>query len=122
MKKSSIAIASITLGLLGCQQLVIYKQSSQIQSTSQQVATMKQKNYDFAIGKRALKLENGQIIKTNKFSIQYVENTDKKWSAVIYPTDKNTRILGQQGVGAKGLELDNVSYTDTGLTTIVDNK
>lgn len=122
MKKSSIAIAAITLGLLGGQQLVISKQSSQIQSTSQQVATMKQKNYDFATGKRALKLENGQTIKTNKFSIQYVENADKKWSAVIYPTDKNTRILGQQGVGAKGLELDNVSYTDTGLTTIVDNK
>ncbi|KRN10808.1 hypothetical protein [Liquorilactobacillus mali] len=120
MKKTSlVATVAVALGVFGGQQFIISKQAGDINSANQSVATMKQKNYEFATGKRALKLENGQTIKTDKFEIQYVAN-GKKWSAVIVPTDKNSRLLGQQGEGAKGLELDSVSYLDTGLTTIVD--
>ncbi|MFT9003075.1 MAG: hypothetical protein ABF991_00025 [Liquorilactobacillus hordei] len=121
MKKTSlVATIALSVSIFAGQQFIISKQAGDINVANKKVETMKQKNYEFATGKRALKLENGQTIKTNKFSIQYVENADKKWSAVIVPTDKNSRLLGQQGEGAKGLELDSVSYLDTGLTTIVD--
>ena len=119
MKKSTLVIGLVTAGLLGAQQVGITKQNATINKQSEKIATMKQANYDFATGKRRMKLENGQHIKTDKFELQYIQDGGK-WSAVIYPTDKGTRILGEQGEGAKGLQLDNVPMQDTGLTTIID--
>lgn len=118
MKKSTMFLGLAVAGLLGTQQVGISNQKATINKQSEKIASMKKANYEFATGKRKMKLENGQHIKTDKFELQYIQEGGK-WSAVIYPTDKSTRILGEQGEGAKGLQLDNVPMQDTGLTTII---
>lgn len=62
--------------------------------------------------------EDGQIhhIKTSIFEIEVVNHDGANFDAVITP--KYGRVLGEQGVGAKGLNLYSVSLDNDGVTMI----
>ncbi|WP_347284086.1 hypothetical protein [Lactobacillus taiwanensis] len=56
-------------------------------------------------------------IDTNLFTIELVNYDGANFNATITP--KIGRVVGQQGPGARGLDIMNVSQKDPGYTTIV---
>ena len=57
-------------------------------------------------------------IKSNLFTIEVTRYDERNFDATITP--KIGRVLGQQGCGARGLNVMSVSDSDSGYTTIVD--
>lgn len=56
-----------------------------------------------------LSLNSGDTIRTKDFVLEYHKADKKNYCLVVYPTQKNQRLVGQQGDGAQGIELINVA-------------
>lgn len=84
------------------QEKVIKKQEKEL--------TYKVKNLD---------LQSGNILKTKKFTLEYYDDNKKDFHMVLYPNNKNLRVVSEQGQGAKGIEIESVPSEFKGTTTII---
>ena len=57
-----------------------------------------------------LDLQSGNIIKTKKFTLEYYDDNKKDFHMVLYPNNKNLRVVSEQGQGAKGIEVESVAH------------
>lgn len=99
---------------------VCFKQTRAIEILEAQASTAKKQT------KSVPTIDNGVInipddgkvhhIKTNLFEFDVVNYDGANFDSTITP--KIGRVLGQQGVGAKGLDLFSASSRDNGVTTI----
>lgn len=69
-----------------------------------------------------LDLQSGSILKTNKFTLEYYDDNKKDFHMVVYPNNKNLRVVSEQGQGAKGIEVESVPSDFKGTTTIIQEK
>ena len=90
--------------------------SSKISNSKKKICIKKKYNV------KNLDLQSGNIIKTNKFTLEYYDDNKKDFHMVLYPNDKNLRVVSEQGQGAKGVEIESVPSEFKGATTIIQEK
>lgn len=84
-----------------------------------QEKVIKKQEKELAYNVKNLDLQSGNIIKTNKFTLEYYDDNKKDFHMVVYPNNKNLRVVSEQGVGAKGIEVESVPSDFKGTTTII---
>ncbi|WP_289760603.1 hypothetical protein [Lactobacillus taiwanensis] len=99
---------------------VCFKQARAIEILEAQASTAKKQTKSVpTIDNGVINIPNdGKVhhIKTNLFEFDVVNYDGANFDSTITP--KIGRVLGQQGVGAKGLDLFSASSRDNGVTTI----
>lgn len=96
------------------------KQNKQLKKENLgQEKVIKKQRQELTYNVKNLDLQSGNIIKTNKFTLEYYDDNKKDFHMVLYPNDKNLRVVSEQGVGAKGIEIESVPSDFKGTTTII---
>lgn len=96
------------------------KQNNQLKKENlQQEKVIKKQRQELTYNVKNLELKSGNIIKTNKFTLEYYDDNQKDFHMVLYPNNKNLRVVSEQGVGAKGIEVESVPTDFKGTTTII---
>ncbi|PAY51979.1 hypothetical protein [Ligilactobacillus salivarius] len=96
------------------------KQNKQLRKENlHQETIIKKQRQELTYNVKNLDLQSGNIIKTNKFTLEYYDDNQKDFHMVIYPNNKNLRVVSEQGQGAKGIEVESVPSDFKGTTTII---
>ena len=96
------------------------KQNKQLKKENlHQEKVIKKQRQELTYNVKNLDLQSGNIIKTNKFTFEYYDDNKKDFHMVLYPNDKNLRVVSEQGQGAKGIEIESVPSDFQGTTTII---
>lgn len=118
--KITNAITLIGVVCLGVSNHNYMKQNNQLKKENlQQEKVIKKQRQELTYNVKNLELKSGNIIKTNKFTLEYYDDNQKDFHMVLYPNNKNLRVVSEQGVGAKGIEVESVPTDFKGTTTII---
>lgn len=90
--KKEFLVGLIGLGLVGGQGVLLTRQQNVIQDQKEKIEQVKESNYGLATGTKSFKLENGQHIKTDKFSVQYIETGKGTFNISVQPTNQNQSV------------------------------
>ena len=96
------------------------KQNKQLKKENlHQETVIKKQEKELTYNVKNLDLQSGNIIKTKKFTLEYYDDNKKDFHMVLYPNNKNLRVVSEQGQGAKGIEVESVPSDFKGTTTII---
>lgn len=96
------------------------KQNKQLKKENlHQEKVIKKQRQELTYNVKNLDLQSGNIIKTSKFTLEYYDDNQKDFHMVLYPNNKNLRVVSEQGQGAKGIEIESVPTDFKGTTTII---
>lgn len=96
------------------------KQNKQLKKENlHQETVIKKQEKELTYNVKNLDLQSGNIIKTKKFTLEYYDDNQKDFHMVLYPNNKNLRVVSEQGQGAKGIEIESVPTDFKGTTTII---
>lgn len=96
------------------------KQNKQLKKENlHQEIVVKKQEKELTYNVKNLDLQSGNIIKTKKFTLEYYNDNQKDFHMVLYPNNKNLRVVSEQGQGAKGVEIESVPTDFKGTTTII---
>ena len=96
------------------------KQNKQLRKENlHQETVIKKQEKELTYNVKNLDLQSGNILKTNKFTLEYYDDNKKDFHMVLYPNNKNLRVVSEQGQGAKGIEIESVPTDFKGTTTII---
>ena len=96
------------------------KQNKQLKKENlQQEKVIKKQEKELTYNVKNLDLQSGNILKTKKFTLKYYDDNQKDFHMVLYPNNKNLRVVSEQGQGAKGVEIESVPSEFKGTTTII---
>lgn len=96
------------------------KQNKQLKKENlHQEIVVKKQEKELTYNVKNLDLQSGNIIKTKKFTLEYYDDNQKDFHMVLYPNNKNLRVVSEQGQGAKGVEIESVPTDFKGTTTII---
>lgn len=96
------------------------KQNKQLKKENlHQETVIKKQEKELTYNVKNLDLQSGNIIKTKKFTLEYYDDNKKDFHMVLYPNNKNLRVVSEQGQGAKGIEIESVPTDFKGTTTII---
>lgn len=118
--KIANVITIIGVVCLGVSNHEYIKQNKQLKKENlQQEKVIKKQEKELTYNVKNLDLQSGNIIKTKKFTLEYYDDNKKDFHMVVYPNNKNLRVVSEQGVGAKGIEIESVPTNFKGTTTII---
>ena len=118
--KVANVITIIGVVCLGVSNHRYIKQNKQLKKENlRQETIIKKQRQELTYNVKNLDLKSGNIIKTNKFTLEYYDDNQKDFHMVLYPNDKNLRVVSEQGQGAKGVEIESVPTEFKGTTTII---
>ena len=118
--KITNAITIIGVICLGVTNHGYMKQNKQLKKENlQQETIIKKQEKELTYNVKNLDLRSGNIIKTKKFTLEYYDDNQKDFHMVLYPNNKNLRVVSEQGQGAKGVEIESVPSEFKGTTTII---
>ena len=118
--KIANVITIIGVVCLGVSNHEYIKQNKQLKKENlHQETVIKKQEKELTYNVKNLDLQSGNIIKTNKFTLEYYDDNKKDFHMVLYPNDKNLRVVSEQGQGAKGIEIESVPTEFKGTTTII---
>lgn len=118
--KVANVITIIGVVCLGVSNHEYIKQNKQLKKENlHQETVIKKQEKELTYNVKNLDLQSGNIIKTNKFTLEYYDDNQKDFHMVIYPNNKNLRVVSEQGQGAKGIEVESVPSDFKGTTTII---
>lgn len=113
-------ITIIGVVCLGVSNHEYIKQNKQLKKENlHQETVIKKQEKELTYNVKNLDLQSGNIIKTNKFTLEYYDDNKKDFHMVLYPNNKNLRVVSEQGQGAKGIEIESVPTDFKGTTTII---
>ena len=113
-------ITIIGVVCLGVSNHEYIKQNKQLKKENlHQEKVIKKQEKELTYNVKNLDLQSGNIIKTSKFTLEYYDDNKKDFHMVLYPNDKNLRVVSEQGQGAKGIEIESVPTEFKGTTTII---
>lgn len=96
------------------------KQNNQLKKENLgQEKVIKKQRQELTYNVKNLDLQSGNILKTKKFTLEYYDDNKKDFHMVVYPNNKNLRVVSEQGQGAKGVEIESVPSDFKGTTTII---
>ena len=96
------------------------KQNKQLKKENlHQEKVIKKQEKELTYNVKNLDLQSGNILKTKKFTLEYYDDNKKDFHMVLYPNNKNLRVVSEQGQGAKGVEIESVPSEFKGTTTII---
>lgn len=99
------------------------KQNKQLKKENlHQEKVIKKQRQELTYNVKNLDLQSGSILKTSKFTLEYYDDNKKDFHMVVYPNNKNLRVVSEQGQGAKGVEIESVPSEFKGTTTIIQEK
>lgn len=118
--KIANVITIIGVVCLGVSNHEYIKQNKQLKKENlHQETVIKKQEKELTYNVKNLDLQSGNIIKTKKFTLEYYDDNQKDFHMVLYPSDKNLRVVSEQGQGAKGIEIESVPTEFKGTTTII---
>lgn len=118
--KITNAITIIGVICLGVSNHGYMKQNKQLKKENLgQEKVIKKQRQELTYNVKNLDLQSGNIIKTNKFTLEYYDDNKKDFHIVLYPNNKNLRVVSEQGQGASGIEIESVPSDFQGTTTII---
>ena len=118
--KITNAITIIGVICLGVSNHGYMKQNKQLKKENlHQETVIKKQEKELTYNVKNLDLQSGNIIKTKKFTLEYYDDNQKDFHMVLYPNNKNLRVVSEQGQGAKGVEIESVPTDFKGTTTII---
>ncbi|AIR11635.1 hypothetical protein [Ligilactobacillus salivarius] len=118
--KIANVITIIGVVCLGVSSHEYIKQNKQLKKENlHQETVIKKQEKELTYNVKNLDLQSGNIIKTKKFTLEYYDDNQKDFHIVLYPNDKNLRVVSEQGQGAKGVEIESVPSDFKGTTTII---
>lgn len=118
--KITNVITIIGVVCLGVSNHEYIKQNKQLRKENlQQEKVIKKQEKELTYNVKNLDLQSGNIIKTKKFTLEYYDDNKKDFHMVLYPNNKNLRVVSEQGQGAKGIEIESVPSEFKGTTTII---
>lgn len=118
--KIANVITIIGVVCLGVSNHEYIKQNKQLRKENlHQGKVIKKQEKELTYNVKNLDLQSGNIIKTKKFTLEYYDDNKKDFHMVVYPNNKNLRVVGEQGQGAKGIEVESVPTDFKGTTTII---
>ena len=121
--KVANVITIIGVVCLGVSNHECIKQNKQLKKENlRQEKVIKKQHQELTYNVKNLDLQSGNIIKTNKFTLEYYDDNKRDFHMVLYPNDKNLRVVSEQGQGAKGVEIESVPSDFKGTTTIIQEK
>lgn len=113
-------ITIIGVVCLGVSNHEYIKQNKQLKKENlHQETVIKKQEKELTYNVKNLDLQSGNIIKTKKFTLEYYDDNQKDFHMVLYPNNKNLRVVSEQGQGAKGIEVESVPTDFKGTTTII---
>lgn len=113
-------ITIIGVVCLGVSNHEYIKQNKQLKKENlHQETVIKKQEKELTYNVKNLDLQSGNIIKTSKFTLEYYDDNQKDFHMVLYPNNKNLRVVSEQGQGAKGIEIESVPSEFKGTTTII---
>ena len=113
-------ITIIGVVCLGVSNHEYIKKNNQLKKENlRQEKVIKKQEKELTYNVKNLNLQSGNIIKTNKFTLEYYDDNQKDFHMVLYPNNKNLRVVSEQGQGAKGIEVESVPSDFKGTTTII---
>lgn len=113
-------ITIIGVVCLGVSNHEYIKQNKQLKKENlHQETVIKKQEKELTYNVKNLDLQSGNIIKTKKFTLEYYDDNQKDFHMVVYPNNKNLRVVSEQGQGAKGIEVESVPSEFKGTTTII---
>lgn len=128
MKKNNVlkvanVITIIGVVCLGVSNHEYIKQNKHLRKENlHQETIIKKQHQELTYNVKNLDLQSGSILKTNKFTLEYYDDNKKDFHMVVYPNNKNLRVVSEQGQGAKGIEVESVPSDFKGTTTIIQEK
>lgn len=121
--KIANVITIIGVVCLGVSNHEYIKQNKQLKKENlHQETVIKKQEKELTYNVKNLDLQSGNIIKTKKFTLEYYDDNQKDFHMVLYPNNKNLRVVSEQGQGAKGVEIESVPSEFKGTTTIIKQK
>lgn len=118
--KIANVITIIGVVCLGVSNHEYIKQNKQLKKENlHQETVIKKQEKELTYNVKNLDLQSGNIIKTKKFTLEYYDDNQKDFHMVLYPNNKNLRVVSEQGQGAKGIEIESVPTDFKGTTTII---
>lgn len=118
--KIANVITIIGVVCLGVSNHEYIKQNKQLRKENlRQEAIIKKQEKELTYNVKNLDLQSGNILKTKKFTLEYYDDNKKDFHMVVYPNNKNLRVVSEQGQGAKGIEIESVLTDFKGTTTII---
>ena len=121
--KVTNVITIIGVVCLGVSNHEYIKQNKQLKKENlHQETVIKKQEKELTYNVKNLDLQSGNIIKTKKFTLEYYNDNKKDFHMVLYPNNKNLRVVSEQGQGAKGIEVESVPSDFKGTTTIIQEK
>lgn len=118
--KITNVVTIIGVVCLGVSNHEYIKQNNKLKKENlHQEKVIKKQRQELTYNVKNLDLQSGNIIKTNKFTLEYYDDNKKDFHMVLYPNDKNLRVVSEQGQGAKGIEVESVPSDFKGATTII---
>lgn len=118
--KVANVITIIGVVCLGVSNHEYIKQNKQLKKENlHQETVIKKQEKELTYNVKNLDLQSGNIIKTKKFTLEYYDDNQKDFHMVVYPNNKNLRVVSEQGQGAKGIEVESVPSEFKGTTTII---
>ena len=118
--KVANVITIIGVVCLGVSNHEYIKQNKQLKKENlHQETVIKKQEKELTYNVKNLDLQSGNIIKTSKFTLEYYDDNQKDFHMVLYPNNKNLRVVSEQGQGAKGIEIESVPTDFKGTTTII---
>lgn len=118
--KIANVITIIGVVCLGVSNHEYIKQNKQLKKENlHQETVIKKQEKELTYNVKNLDLQSGNIIKTKKFTLEYYDDNQKDFHMVVYPNNKNLRVVSEQGQGAKGIEVESVPSEFKGTTTII---
>lgn len=118
--KITNVVTIIGVVCLGVSNHEYIKQNNKLKKENlHQEKVIKKQRQELTYNVKNLDLQSGNIIKTNKFTLEYYDDNKKDFHMVLYPNDKNLRVVSEQGQGAKGIEVESVPSDFKGTTTII---
>lgn len=123
-KNNGLKVANIItiIGVvcLGVSNHEYIKQNNKLKKENlRQEKVIKKQEKELTYNVKNLDLQSGNILKTKKFTLEYYDDNQKDFHMVLYPNNKNLRVVSEQGQGAKGIEVESVPTDFKGTTTII---
>lgn len=113
-------ITIIGVVCLGVSNHEYIKQNNKLKKENlRQEKVIKKQEKELTYNVKNLDLQSGNMLKTKKFTLEYYDDNQKDFHMVLYPNDKNLRVVSEQGQGAKGIEVESVPTDFKGTTTII---
>lgn len=118
--KIANVITIIGVVCLGVSNHEYIKQNKQLRKENlHQGKVIKKQEKELTYNVKNLDLQSGNILKTKKLTLEYYDDNKKDFHIVLYPNNKNLRVVSEQGQGAKGIEIESVPTEFKGTTTII---